>query len=30
MNETTSVKNVVYQFKEDYLKATERLQSFLD
>lgn len=30
MNETTTVKNVVYQFKEDYLKATERLQSFLE
>jgi NAD(P)H-dependent flavin oxidoreductase YrpB (nitropropane dioxygenase family) len=30
MNESTSVKNVVYQFKEDYLQATERLQSFLE
>lgn len=29
MNETTSVKNVVYRFKEDFLQASERLQSFL-
>jgi len=30
MNESTSVKNVVYEFKEEFLKATERLQSFLE
>lgn len=29
MNESTSVRNVVQQFKEDYLVATERLAGFL-
>jgi len=29
MNESTTVRNVVYQFKEDFLTAVERLQSSL-
>jgi NAD(P)H-dependent flavin oxidoreductase YrpB (nitropropane dioxygenase family) len=30
MNESTSTRNVVHQFREDYLQACERLQAFLE
>jgi len=30
MAETTSVKNVVYEFKQDFLQAVERLDAFLE
>jgi NAD(P)H-dependent flavin oxidoreductase YrpB (nitropropane dioxygenase family) len=30
MAETTSVKNLVYEFKQDFLRAVERLDAFLE